>query len=50
MDDYTEKLLGLIDGFQYETCYECQHELDKHVLGPDPLGNPFAFCLIPMGV
>lgn len=43
-DDYTEKLIYLIEGFRFEACPECGNDLDSHTLAPDPLGNPHAYC------
>lgn len=47
MDDYADKLRGIVDGFEYELCEECLGDLDRHLIGPDPLGNPHAWCLSP---
>ena len=47
MDDYVEKLLGVIGLFEYEYCCECGRDINEHMIGPDILGNPHAFCLQP---
>lgn len=44
MSDYADKLRGIVDGFDYELCEECHQDLDKHVIAPDVLGNPHAYC------
>lgn len=43
--DYASKVLGLVDGFEYELCAECLRDLDAHVIAPDVLGNPHAYCI-----
>lgn len=44
MSDYAEKVRGIVDMFDYELCYECLRDLDQHVIAPDVLGNPHAYC------
>ncbi len=33
-----------IDGFVYELCEVCGHDLDGHVVVPGPLGHPHLYC------
>jgi hypothetical protein len=42
---YMSDLLALVDAFNYERCGECGNDLNKHSIGPDPLGKPHLFCL-----
>lgn len=42
---YRQDLEMLIDSFSYEYCEVCGKDIDRHVLSPDMLGNPHAFCL-----
>lgn len=43
--DYADKVRGIVDMFDYELCAECLNDLDLHVIAPDVLGNPHAYCL-----
>ncbi len=42
---YMADLLQLIDAFNYERCEVCHNDLNKHTIGPDPLGKPHLFCI-----
>jgi hypothetical protein len=32
--------------FEFEFCEECGGDVADHVVGPDPLGNRHAYCLL----
>jgi hypothetical protein len=35
----------VIEGFQFELCEECEQDLERHEIGPDPFGLAHAWCL-----
>ena len=41
---YAAELLAIIDSFEYELCSACLHDLDTHIIAPDPLGHPHIYC------
>ena len=41
---YAEIVRGIVDGFDYELCYECGEDLDAHAIAPDVLGLPHVYC------
>lgn len=48
--NYIDELTSLIDVFNYELCDDCGKDIDKHVIGPDALGHPHAWCLEPQNI
>jgi hypothetical protein len=42
--DYAAKLADLVEGFEFELCHACGGDLGDHVISPDALGNPHAWC------
>lgn len=48
--DYASEVQVLVDGFDYELCYECGKDLDRHAISPDMLGKPHVWCLEPIEV
>ena len=43
-DVYRSNLPGVIEVFAYELCAECGADLDRHIIAPDILGLPHAYC------
>lgn len=44
-DRYLDELAAMIEGARFVLCEECGKDLDQHLIGPDPLGKPHAWCL-----
>lgn len=42
---YREQVEMILSGFEFELCYECGEDLNRHVISPDPLGNAHAWCM-----
>lgn len=42
---YIEEVQQLADSFEYELCSNCLGDLDRHLIGPDPLGHAHAYCM-----
>jgi hypothetical protein len=38
----------LAEFFEFEVCGECGWGVDRHAVGPDPLGNRHAYCVDPI--
>lgn len=45
-DTFASHMSGIVDMFAYELCAECGQGLDQHVIAPDVLGLPHAYCAI----
>lgn len=43
---YIEQVEALVESFRYEFCDFCDADLDRHTIGPDPLGNAHLYCKI----
>lgn len=41
---YKAEVAAIRDEFEYEDCYLCGKDLDKHTIGPDPLGHAHVWC------
>lgn len=41
---WDEQVEGITDMFQYESCDECDGDLEDHIIAPDPLGHAHAWC------
>lgn len=42
---YIEEVESIADSFRYEDCEVCGQDLDRHTIGPDPLGHAHLFCM-----
>jgi hypothetical protein len=46
-DTYADEIRAIVESFDYEMCYLCGQDLDRHFIGPDPLGHAHVYCMRP---